>query len=295
MKPCVKGASLLDFITSAAEKGRRMSEESVWDIFLQVVLALHYIHVEKEVVHRDLNPNNILLEHDTRRVKIADFGLAKDQGGEGEGGGGGGGGGGARGRRNAAVMQSAVGTMPYSCPEIIMHSAYSAKADVWSLGCVLYHMLALRAPFDCSNPLMMASAIVEGRYPSLEPLTKRKSSSNGGGGGGGGGGDGGEWVEGSSGGGGEAGSNSNNNNATKLKRDGRREVRLYSPAIVGLVGRLLTTDPDRRPSISEVAAACAPYLMRSLDRLQSGEGGENMKSTTRNFFYFFLKKFKTST
>jgi serine/threonine protein kinase len=45
--------------------------------FLQVVLALHYIHVEMGVVHRDLTPNNILLEHDTRRAKIADFGLAK--------------------------------------------------------------------------------------------------------------------------------------------------------------------------------------------------------------------------
>ena len=102
----VDGASLLDFITSAGEKRRRMSEEAVWDIFIQVVLALHYIHVEKGVVHRDLTPNNILLEHDTRRVKIADFGLAKkhDCAGGGEG---------ARGRRNAAVMQSAVGK-PYT-------------------------------------------------------------------------------------------------------------------------------------------------------------------------------------
>jgi serine/threonine protein kinase len=106
-----------------------MSEESVWDIFLQVVLGLHYLHVDKGVVHRDLTPNNILLEHDTRRVKIADFGLAKD----GQGNGGGSPGGGARGRRNAAVMQSAVGTMPYSCPEIIMHAAYSANVGLYKL------------------------------------------------------------------------------------------------------------------------------------------------------------------
>lgn len=277
----VEGASLLDFITSAAEKGRRVSEESVWDIFLQVVLALHYIHVEKGVVHRDLTPNNILLEHDTRRVKIADFGLAKDQGD---------GGGGAGGRRNAAVMQSAVGTMPYSCPEIIMHAAYNAKADVWSLGCVLYHMLALRAPFDCSNPLMMASAIVEGRFPSLEPLTKRKSNGGAGGGGGAGAGGagvamhGGGGVEGDAAGGvggdgsGEGGADAEAGRGARREggRDGRREI-LYSSAIVGLVSRLLTTDPARRPSISEVAAACSPYLMRSLDRLQSRELGGRWK------------------
>jgi len=223
----VEGASLLDHLTSTAEKGRRMSEESAWNVFLQVVLALHYIHVEKNVVHRDLTPNNILLEDDTRRVKIADFGLAKayerDFG--------------AvpaapaatpRERRNAEVMQSAVGTMPYSCPEIIMHEAYGAKADVWSLGCVLYHMLALRPPFDASNPITMASAIVEGRYPSLEPLVARI-----------GGGD----RKGSGG--------------------------PYSAALVGLVGRLMTIDKEKRPSISEVAAASAPYLMRSMDKIQS--------------------------
>jgi serine/threonine protein kinase len=239
----VDGASLLDHITSTAEKGRRMREERVWDIFLQTVLALHYIHSEKGVVHRDLTPNNILLEHDSGRVKIADFGLAKAQprtsesGREMS----------TRERRHAEVMQSAVGTMPYSCPEIIMHEGYGAKADVWSLGCVLYHMLALVPPFRGSNPLAMAQDIVEGRYPSLEPLVRRKSiASHAPNGAVGGGGDvpGGD-VPGSGGAG------------------------LYSAALVGLVDRLLTVDSKRRPSISEVAAACAPRLTRSLDRLRA--------------------------
>lgn len=232
----VDGASLLDHITSTAEKGRRMREERVWDIFLQTVLALHYIHSEKGIVHRDLTPNNILLEHDSGRIKIADFGLAKAQprtsesGREMS----------TRERRHAETMQSAVGTMPYSCPEIIMHEGYGAKADVWSLGCILYHMLALAPPFRGSNPLAMAQDIVEGRYPSLEPLVRRKSitshTPNGAGGGGGAEGD----VPG-----------------------------MYSAALVGMVDRLLTTDTKRRPSISEVAAACAPRLTRSLDRLRA--------------------------
>jgi NIMA (never in mitosis gene a)-related kinase len=89
-------------------------------------------------------------------------------------------------------------------------------------------MLALRPPFDASNPITMASAIVEGRYPSLEPLVARI-----------GGGD----RKGSGG--------------------------PYSAALVGLVGRLMTIDKEKRPSISEVAAASAPYLMRSMDKIQS--------------------------
>eukprot|EP00959_Pyramimonas_sp_CCMP1952_P293773 6144364-Pyramimonas_sp.AAC.2 len=60
-------------------------------------------------------------------------------------------------------MQSAVGTMPYSCPEIIQHEEYTDKADVWSLGCILYYMLRLEPPFEGSNPLTVASKIVEGK------------------------------------------------------------------------------------------------------------------------------------
>lgn len=44
---------------------------------------------------------------------------------------------------------------------------YTDKADVWSLGCLLYYMLELAPPFDGSNPLAVASNIVEGTYPAL--------------------------------------------------------------------------------------------------------------------------------
>lgn len=57
--------------------------------------------------------------------------------------------------------------MAYACPEIIQGENYSEKADLWSLGCVLYHMMALRPPFAGNNPLAVASHIVEGTF---EPL-----------------------------------------------------------------------------------------------------------------------------
>jgi hypothetical protein len=66
--------------------------------------------------------------------------------------------------------------MPYSCPEIIKHEPYDHKADVWSLGCVLYHLLALRPPFDGSNPLTCAAAVVEGRYAPLDASTRERYS-----------------------------------------------------------------------------------------------------------------------
>ena len=55
------------------------------------------------------------------------------------------------------------------------------------------------------------------------------------------------------------------------------KVGYYSAALVGLVGRLLIVEPCKRPSIVEVAAACAPCLMRSVENLQSLNGGLQVK------------------
>ena len=46
-KELVEGVTLLDFIKSTSEKNERISEESIWDIFIQIVLALNYIHIVK--------------------------------------------------------------------------------------------------------------------------------------------------------------------------------------------------------------------------------------------------------
>uniref|UniRef100_A0A061SM17 non-specific serine/threonine protein kinase n=1 Tax=Tetraselmis sp. GSL018 TaxID=582737 RepID=A0A061SM17_9CHLO len=149
----VEGLSLMDYTASLLEKGRRMPESDIWQVFVGLVMALHHIHIDKGIVHRDIAPGNIVLGHGRdglRQVKIADFGLAKQK------------------KETNAMMQSVVGTMPYSCPEIIQQEQYTDKADIWSLGCVLYHMCMLRGPFEGSNPLQVAALIVEGRYPPLD-------------------------------------------------------------------------------------------------------------------------------
>ena len=56
------------------------------------------------------------------------------------------------------------------CPPPAMYRLqehYTEKADVWSLGCVLYHIIMLRPPFDGTNPLSVASKIVEVRMQGL--------------------------------------------------------------------------------------------------------------------------------
>ena len=62
----LEGTSLSDHITSLAERGSRFTENRIWKIFLQLVLALRYLHKEKKVVHRDLSPSNLMLSDEDK-------------------------------------------------------------------------------------------------------------------------------------------------------------------------------------------------------------------------------------
>eukprot|EP00052_Salpingoeca_macrocollata_P025061 m.227055 g.227055 ORF g.227055 m.227055 type:complete len:1061 (-) comp22365_c1_seq7:18-3200(-) len=144
----VEGATLQDRFNALLEKGERMPEEKIWKIFLQICMALHYMHQIKFIVHRDLTPSNVMLDwYDN--VKITDFGLAR--------------------RRNSksSLMQSSVGTLVYSCPEVVKNEPYNDKADIWALACLLYQMAVLRPPFHSSNLLALAKRIAEANYPPV--------------------------------------------------------------------------------------------------------------------------------
>ncbi|XP_078391824.1 serine/threonine-protein kinase Nek10 [Cetorhinus maximus] len=140
----IEGAPLGEHFNSLKEKQQEFTEERIWNIFIQICLALRYLHKEKRIVHRDLTPNNIMLgEQD--KVTITDFGLAKQ-------------------KQENSKMTSVVGTILYSCPEIVKSEPYGEKADIWAAGCILYQMATLNPPFYSSNMLSLATKIVEAAY-----------------------------------------------------------------------------------------------------------------------------------
>ncbi|KAM9724275.1 serine/threonine-protein kinase Nek10 [Menidia menidia] len=144
----IEGVPLAEHFNSLKEKQQRFTEDRIWKIFIQMCLALRYLHKEKRIVHRDLSPNNIMLgEQD--RVTITDFGLAKQ-------------------KQESSKLTSVVGTILYSCPEVVKNEPYGEKADIWALGCVLYQMATLQPPFYSSNMLALASKIVEAAYEPVE-------------------------------------------------------------------------------------------------------------------------------
>ncbi|XP_043118026.1 serine/threonine-protein kinase Nek10 isoform X2 [Puntigrus tetrazona] len=144
----IEGAPLAEHFSSLKEKRQTFTEERVWNIFIQICLALRYLHKEKRIVHRDLTPNNIMLgERD--KVTITDFGLAKQ-------------------KQENSKLTSVVGTILYCCPEIVKNEPYGEKADVWAAGCILYQMVTLTPPFYSANMLSLATKIVEAVYEPVQ-------------------------------------------------------------------------------------------------------------------------------
>ncbi|KAI9999845.1 hypothetical protein NQD34_011688 [Periophthalmus magnuspinnatus] len=144
----IEGVPLAEHLSSLKEKNQNFTEDRVWNIFIQMCLALRYLHRDKHIVHRDLSPNNIMLG-DQDWVTITDFGLAKQ-------------------KQENSKLTSVVGTILYSCPEVVKSEPYGEKADVWALGCVLYQMATLQPPFYSSNMLSLANKIVEAQYEPVE-------------------------------------------------------------------------------------------------------------------------------
>lgn len=144
----IEGAPLNEHFNSLKEKKDRFSEPRIWNILMQMILALRYLHKDKGIVHRDLTPNNIMLgEND--KVTITDFGLAKVKG------------------TDTSKMTSVCGTILYSCPEMVEGHPYGEKADIWALGCILYQMCVLDPPFFNTNMLTLVKNIVEGVYKPI--------------------------------------------------------------------------------------------------------------------------------
>jgi eukaryotic-like serine/threonine-protein kinase len=128
----VQGRSVFEDIQ---DKGP-YSEQDALKITIDVARALEHAH-EAGFVHRDVKPKNIMLTRDDT-AKLADMGLAR-----------------AVSDREAAEAEAgkAFGTPYYISPEQIKGDVdVDKRADIYSLGCTLYHMVTGRVPFDGPNP-----------------------------------------------------------------------------------------------------------------------------------------------
>ncbi|KAL6942388.1 cAMP-dependent protein kinase catalytic subunit [Hanseniaspora vineae] len=112
----------------------------------EVVLALEYLHMHN-IIYRDLKPENILLDKNGH-IKITDFGFAKEV---------------------DTVTWTLCGTPDYIAPEVITTKPYNKSVDWWSLGILIFEMLAGYTPFYDTTPMKTYEKILHGHvsYPSF--------------------------------------------------------------------------------------------------------------------------------
>jgi tRNA A-37 threonylcarbamoyl transferase component Bud32/predicted hydrocarbon binding protein len=106
------------------------------------------------LIHRDIKPDNIVLEGPSRQVKIIDFGLARDAGDDPS-------------QAGITLDGSVVGTPAYMAPERFGDRVIDARADLFGLGVILYELLADRLPFTGTSMMAMLASISRGSPPPL--------------------------------------------------------------------------------------------------------------------------------
>lgn len=143
----IEGESLAYQIAQYRYEQRYMSYVNVLQIIRQVATALDYAH-QNNVIHRDVKPSNIMMEAQTERAILLDFGLAFNVGGE-------------------SSPGTAFGTPRYMAPEqVISARQVSPQSDIYSLGIVTYELLTNETPFDEESPISMALSHVNQTTPS---------------------------------------------------------------------------------------------------------------------------------
>jgi eukaryotic-like serine/threonine-protein kinase len=123
------------------------------DVIVKVAGALEYAH-SRGVIHRDIKPSNVLLDAEGQPV-LADFGIARLVQGEGE--------------PNLTSAGMVMGTPAYMAPEQLTGGQPDARSDIYSLGVVLYQLLAGRAPFT-GDTMAIVSAHLTKQPPALREL-----------------------------------------------------------------------------------------------------------------------------
>ncbi|XP_049533950.1 serine/threonine-protein kinase fused [Anopheles darlingi] len=120
-------------------RGGSLGEPKTQRITFDLVSAMYYLHSHR-ILHRDLKPQNILLDRNMC-AKLCDFGFARNM------------------TIGTHVLTSIKGTPLYMAPELLEAKPYDHHADLWSLGCIIYEMLAGEPPFSSTSMIHLVRLI----------------------------------------------------------------------------------------------------------------------------------------
>ena len=141
-----EGGDLAMFIKRKQQSQKKIDTATVLDWFVQLTIALKYIH-QRKIIHRDLKTRNVFLRRN--RVKLGDFGISRMM------------------KSYNEYANTFAGTPYYMSPEVLKQEGYNFKSDIWSLGCIFYELLMLDRPYTGRSIMALLYRIVEEEPPQL--------------------------------------------------------------------------------------------------------------------------------
>lgn len=142
-----EGGDLYTKLKAQSKEGKVLEETQVVEWFVQIAMALQYMH-ERNVLHRDLKTQNIFLTK-SKIIKVGDLGIARVL------------------ETSSDMATTLIGTPYYMSPELFSNKPYNHKSDVWALGCCLYEMCTLRHAFNAKDMSSLVYKILKGKTPPL--------------------------------------------------------------------------------------------------------------------------------
>lgn len=122
-----------------------ITEYEAKKIMRQLSYALYFLHVNCNIVHRDLKLENIIYDEENDAIKLLDFGISSDN----------------------SIMTTQCGSLPYCSPELIVGKEYSRGVDIWSSGVICYSLLKGELPFFDTNTQNLIHKIINDDPPPI--------------------------------------------------------------------------------------------------------------------------------
>ena len=127
----INGGSLEDLLIDNIKQKKMISEKLVWDLLVQALSGLLYLHEQRKIIHRDIKPDNLLLDSEGH-LKISDFGVSAIKSEDVD--------------ELVKCHGTVAGPIQFMSPEMALGDMYDFKSDIYMLGLTFFFMMSNRLP-----------------------------------------------------------------------------------------------------------------------------------------------------
>lgn len=152
------GDTLAAFRKAYIQQHSSFSPEATLAVLKPIAGALDYAH-SRQIIHRDIKPQNIMLNADGSDVQLVDFGLAAEVR--------------TSVMRVSQVQMETCGTYPYMAPEQWRGELQDARTDQYALAVVAFELLVGRLPFEATDPTVLRMCVLNDAVPKVETIAPK--------------------------------------------------------------------------------------------------------------------------